>query len=206
MPKHRNILKVIQAAQPVTPTTHPDPNRLIRLSEILKILPIARATWWLWVAQGKAPSPIRLGRCTCWRYVEVVAMTHTNIHRTHKAQAFDFSRCICPSCLLHLPGISLLQLKIFQLFSTREKHMSTKILWQICHKKDLNNGDVTRYIIRLLQEQEITTKQVARDLNIPVERARNWYYKDTGMTAADLVKIMREYEFVRPHLFKELTA
>ena len=80
--------------------------------------------------------------------------------------------------------------------------MSTKILWQICHKKDLNNGDVTRYIIRLLQEQEITTKQVARDLNIPVERARNWYYKDTGMTAADLVKIMREYEFVRPHLFK----
>jgi hypothetical protein len=47
---------------------------------------------------------------------------------------------------------------------------------------------------------------VARDLNIPVERARNWYYKGTGMTAADLVKIMREYEFVRPHLFKELTA
>ncbi len=75
--------------------------------------------------------------------------------------------------------------------------MSTKILWQICHKKELNNGDVTRYITRLLQEHGITTKQVARDLNIPVERARNWYYKDIGMTAADLVKIMREYEFVR---------
>ena len=75
--------------------------------------------------------------------------------------------------------------------------MSTKILWQICLKKDLNNGDVTRYIIRLLQERGITTKQAARDLNIPVERARNWYYKDTGMTALDLLRIMEKYEFVR---------
>jgi len=38
---------------------------------------------------------------------------------------------------------------------------------------------------------------VARDLNIPVERARNWYYKDTGMTALDLLRMMKKYEFVR---------
>jgi len=43
----------------------------------------------------------------------------------------------------------------------------------------------------------ITTKQAARDLNIPVERARNWYYKDTGMTALDLLRVMAKYEFVR---------
>ena len=75
--------------------------------------------------------------------------------------------------------------------------MSTKILWQICHKKELNNGDVTRYIMKFLREQGITTKQVARDLNIPVERARNWYYKDMGMTALDLLRMIQEYEFVR---------
>ncbi len=75
--------------------------------------------------------------------------------------------------------------------------MSTKILWQICHKKELNNSDLTRYLVKLLREQGITTKQAARDLNIPVERARNWYYKDTGMTALDLLRIMQEYEFVR---------
>ena len=75
--------------------------------------------------------------------------------------------------------------------------MSTMILWQICHKKDLNNSDLTRYIVKLLCEQGITTKQAARDLNIPVERARNWYYKDTGMTALDLLRIMEKYEFVR---------
>ena len=75
--------------------------------------------------------------------------------------------------------------------------MSTKNLWQICHKNELNNGDLTRYIVKLLREQKIATKQAARDLNIPVERARNWYYKDTGMTALDLLRMMQEYEFVR---------
>ena len=75
--------------------------------------------------------------------------------------------------------------------------MSTKNLWQICHKKDLNNGDITRYIMKLLQGQGITTKQVASELNISVERARNWYYKDIGMTALDLLRMMQKYEFVR---------
>ena len=75
--------------------------------------------------------------------------------------------------------------------------MSTKILWQICHKKDLNNGDVTRYIVRLLQEHGINIKQAASDLDISVHRAHNWYFKKTGMTALDLLWIMREYEFVR---------
>ena len=75
--------------------------------------------------------------------------------------------------------------------------MSTMILWQICHKKELNNGDLTRYIVKLLRKRKITTKQAARDLNIPVERARNWYYKDTGMTALDLLRMMQKYEFVR---------
>lgn len=75
--------------------------------------------------------------------------------------------------------------------------MSTKNLWQISHKKDHNNGEVTRYIMRLLQEQGITTKQVASKLNIPVERVRNWFYRDTGMTAIDLIRMMQEYDFVR---------
>jgi hypothetical protein len=83
------------------------------------------------------------------------------------------------------------------ILSFSKGRMSTKNLWQICHKKDLNNGDVTRYIMRLLQKQGITTKQVASELDIPVERARNWYYKDIGMTALDLLRMMEKYEFVR---------
>jgi hypothetical protein len=75
--------------------------------------------------------------------------------------------------------------------------MSINILWQICHKNEVSNGDLTRYMVKLLRKQGITTKQAARDLNIPVERARNWYYKDTGMTALDLLRMMQVYEFVR---------
>ena len=75
--------------------------------------------------------------------------------------------------------------------------MSREILWQICHKNEFNNCDLTKNIVKMLREQGIKTKQAARDLNIPVERARNWYYRDTGMTALDLLKMMREYEFVR---------
>lgn len=84
--------------------------------------------------------------------------------------------------------------------------MSTKNLWQICHKKDLNNGDVTRYIMRLLQKHGITTKQVASKLNIPIERSRNWYYKDTGMTALDLLRLMAKYEFVRQAVESSLSV
>ena len=75
--------------------------------------------------------------------------------------------------------------------------MSRDILWQICHKNEFSNDDLTRYMVKMLRKQGITTKQAARDLNIPVERARNWYYKDTGMTALDLLRMMQEYKFVR---------
>ena len=75
--------------------------------------------------------------------------------------------------------------------------MSTMILWQICHKNELNNGDLTRYIVKLLRKRKINIKQVASDLDICVHRAHNWYYKDTGMTALDLLMLMQKYEFVR---------
>ncbi len=75
--------------------------------------------------------------------------------------------------------------------------MSTMILWQICHKNELNNGDLTRYIVKLLRKRKINIKQVASDLDICVHRAHNWYYKDTGMTAIDLLRMMQKYEFVR---------
>ena len=75
--------------------------------------------------------------------------------------------------------------------------MSRENLWQICHKNEFKNRHLTKNIVKMMQEQEITTKQAARDLNIPIERARNWYYRSTGMTALDLLRIMQQYDFVR---------
>ena len=50
-------------------------DRLIRIKEVLEILPISKSCWWSWVASGKAPQPIRLGRCTCWKYIDILAFT-----------------------------------------------------------------------------------------------------------------------------------
>lgn len=75
--------------------------------------------------------------------------------------------------------------------------MSREILCQICHKKKFNNRELTKIMVIMLQERGINEKQVARELDISVHRAHNWYYKKTGMTALDLLWIMRKYEFVR---------
>ena len=82
--------------------------------------------------------------------------------------------------------------------------MSRDNLWQICHKNEFKNCHLTEDIVNMMRRQEITTTQAARDLNIPIERARNWYYRNTGMTALDLLRMMQRYEFVRQEIEKSL--
>jgi predicted DNA-binding transcriptional regulator AlpA len=44
----------------------------IRLSEILKLLPISKSTWWAGVKDGRFPKPIKLGsRITAWRVEDI---------------------------------------------------------------------------------------------------------------------------------------
>jgi predicted DNA-binding transcriptional regulator AlpA len=35
------------------------------------IVGVSRRSWWRFVADGRAPKPIRLGRCVRWRLVEI---------------------------------------------------------------------------------------------------------------------------------------
>ena len=78
--------------------------------------------------------------------------------------------------------------------------MSTKNVWLICHKKEFDNRMLTAIIVSVLKQKDLTTKQVALDLGLPTERIRNWYYRNTGMTALDLLKISYQYDFVRRFL------
>lgn len=49
--------------------------RLIRLQEILKLLPIGRTTFYRWIKEEKAPPPIKAGaRISLWRRSEIEAM------------------------------------------------------------------------------------------------------------------------------------
>ena len=47
-------------------------DRLLRIKEVLVIIPVARSTWWLWVKNGKAPKPVVVCGCTFWRYSDLM--------------------------------------------------------------------------------------------------------------------------------------
>ena len=69
--------------------------------------------------------------------------------------------------------------------------MSREKLWQICHKNVFNNRKLTEDIVGMLRRQGITTKQAALDLGMTVWRTHNWYHKNTGMSALDLLRMLQ---------------
>lgn len=49
-----------------------DSNRLLRLNEVLEVLPVSKSTWWEGVRTGRYPRPVKLGdRITCWRLGDI---------------------------------------------------------------------------------------------------------------------------------------
>jgi prophage regulatory protein len=47
-------------------------DRLLRLKQVLKIVPVSKSTWWAGCASGRFPEPVRLGRrITCWRAKDI---------------------------------------------------------------------------------------------------------------------------------------
>ncbi len=82
--------------------------------------------------------------------------------------------------------------------------MSRQNLWQICHKKIFDNKQFTEDIVDILRHHGITQKQAALDLDMTVWRAHNWYYKSTGMSALDLLRMIQKYDFIRQAVEKSL--
>lgn len=47
-------------------------DRLLRLKQVLELIPVAPSTWWLGVKEGRFPKPVKLGpRTTAWRESEI---------------------------------------------------------------------------------------------------------------------------------------
>jgi len=45
---------------------------LVRLSTVLRYVPVAKSTWWEGVRTGRFPQPVKLGpRTTCWRAADI---------------------------------------------------------------------------------------------------------------------------------------
>ena len=59
---------------PRLPEDTNQPERLLRLPQVLKIVPIGKSTLWNYIANNRFPQPVRLSsRCTCWRQSDVDA-------------------------------------------------------------------------------------------------------------------------------------
>ena len=44
---------------------------MVNAASAAAIVGISRRSWWRFVSDGKAPKPIRLGRCVRWRVAEI---------------------------------------------------------------------------------------------------------------------------------------
>src|SRR5208283_5237420 len=52
-----------------------DPQSLLRLRQVLTLIPVAPSSWWLGVRSGRFPKPVKLGpRTTCWRASDIFAL------------------------------------------------------------------------------------------------------------------------------------
>jgi prophage regulatory protein len=44
----------------------------LRVKHFIQLIPVGESTWWRWVAEGKAPAPIKLGpKTTVWRVEDI---------------------------------------------------------------------------------------------------------------------------------------
>lgn len=47
-------------------------DRLLRLKEVLGLVPVGRSSWWAGVKSGKYPAPVKLGpSTTCWKMSDI---------------------------------------------------------------------------------------------------------------------------------------
>ena len=50
-------------------------NALLRLPQVLAIIPVSRSSWWAGCKDGRYPKPIKLGpRTTVWRAADIAAL------------------------------------------------------------------------------------------------------------------------------------
>lgn len=47
--------------------------KLIKIKEVLPVVGVVSSTWRKWSKEGRAPAPIKRGRCTFWKESEVTA-------------------------------------------------------------------------------------------------------------------------------------
>lgn len=54
------------------------PEGLLRLRQVLDLIPISRSAWWAGVRAGRYPRPLKLSpNTTCWRAADILKLIET---------------------------------------------------------------------------------------------------------------------------------
>ena len=80
--------------------------------------------------------------------------------------------------------------------------MSRKNLCQMCRGSHLTNKCLSKEIVLALRNKKLDIKDVVGETNIDYSRVHNWYHKNTGIMAYDLMLLLRTFDFVW-HLLAE---
>lgn len=61
--------------QKITTTSAQPANALLRLPQVLALIPVCKTSWYAGIRQGKYPQPVKLSpRVTCWREEDIRAL------------------------------------------------------------------------------------------------------------------------------------
>jgi prophage regulatory protein len=50
--------------------------KLLRLKQVLEIIPVSKSSWWAGVKDGKYPASVKYGRSTFWLNSDIRALIH----------------------------------------------------------------------------------------------------------------------------------
>lgn len=55
-------------------------DRLLRVNQVLEIIPVSKSSWWAGVKSGRYPQPVKLGpNTTAWRWQDIQTLTKHGI-------------------------------------------------------------------------------------------------------------------------------
>jgi predicted DNA-binding transcriptional regulator AlpA len=53
-------------------------NALLRLTQVLELIPVSKSSWWAGVKSGRFPQPVKLGpRTTAWKASDIAALVES---------------------------------------------------------------------------------------------------------------------------------
>lgn len=56
--------------------------KLLRLPEVLELIPVSKSTWWAGVKSGRFPQAIKLGpRMAVWRYQDIAELVESLVNQ-----------------------------------------------------------------------------------------------------------------------------